>query len=186
MTRCCRKQKPLLDITSLSNQFGGSGGFGQFYDMTAHNFEDNDLARYIGFVNDNILIPYDENKSLVKEKLEEIYDYKSVYDKQEYKIIKTFTFHMINIIKCSFVQYEEFKTLQELIAELNNEIKNEYTEQTAKTNIQIKQSIDVELDMAYILYHKIYGIPENCVYDTYKLECIMEAILEEEEEEENN
>ena len=40
--------------------------------------------------------------------------------------------------------------------------------------------------MAYILYHKIYGIPENCVYDTYKLECIMEAILEEEEEEENN
>lgn len=160
-----RRSKPLLDIFSAS---------GRRVNLNKFQFNENKIDEYVKFVNNCILKPYYEHYTLVNEKLEKVYTFASVYNL--FIHIKTFTFYMINIVKRSFVEYNELKTLEDLISELHNEYKTEYTEQTVKTEIKIEHTIDVELDMAYILYHQIYGIPNDGVYETYKLEVIIEAI----------
>lgn len=162
-----RKSKPLLDLYSVS---------GRRVQFNKFQFNENQIDKYIDFVNTHILKPYYDQYILINETLEKVYTYASIYNL--FLHIKTFTFYMINIVKRSFVEYAELKTLEDLINEMHNEYKTEYTEQTVKTEIKIQQTIDVELDVAYILYHQIYGIPTDNVYETYKLEVIIEAITE--------
>lgn len=166
-----RKSKPLLDVFSVS---------GRRVQFNKFQFNENRIDKYIDFVNTYILKPYYEQYELINETLEKVYTFASIYNL--FLPIKTFTFYMINIVKRSFVEYNELKTLEDLVAEMHNEYKTEYTEQTMKTDIKIQQTIDVELDVAYILYHQLYGVPTDSVYETYKLEVIIEAISETNDE----